>query len=141
LVCQGLLIGLFIAVLSLIFTGASAETENLSDIRDLIPAGMEIDKETLYELFEPEPIPSEADARFLTILSDEGFEVQQGAVKKLDLIKLTELGVLPDAEGNNADNPYYAFALPRSPGQTVANDHEFPNGMSGNVRLRPNEAA
>ncbi|MCA1916094.1 hypothetical protein [Methanospirillum hungatei] len=59
------------------------QTENLSDIRDLIPAGMEIDKEILYELFEPEPIPSEADARFLTILSDEGFEVQQGAVKKI----------------------------------------------------------
>lgn len=123
-----------------LLTTASAESVNISEIRDLIPAGMDIDEQTINELFHPEPIVSEADTPFIDTLSSEGFEIQQGAIVKVDFIKLAELGMLPDAEGNNADNPYYAFALPRSPGQTVVNDHEYPNEMSRNFRLKPDEA-
>lgn len=135
------MISFMILVLSGLGTTATAEeTRTLADLKSLVPSGVSIDEQTLTELLKPEPIVSEEDTPFIDSVSGEGFEVQQGAIVKVDFIKLAELGQMPDAEGNNADNPYYAFALPRSPGQTAPNDHEYPNGFSRNFKLRPDEA-
>jgi hypothetical protein len=53
---------------------------------------------------------------------------------------MAELGIFPDAEGNNADNPYFAYVLPPAPDQTVPSDKAFPNGFSRSVRIKPDEA-
>ena len=121
-------------------TTKDAENSYIAEIRSLIPAGVSIDDKTLNELFNPVPIKSEEDAPFIEALSGKGFLVQQGAILKADFIVFAELGIVPDAQGNNADNPYYCMALPRSPNQTVPNDGEYPNGMCNNFRIRPDEA-
>ncbi len=94
----------------------------------------------LDDLINPTPIISEEDTPFINALSDAGFTVQQGAVVKVDFIRMAELGLVPDAEGNNADNPYFCWALPPAPGQTIKNDNAYPNGFSRNFRLNPDEA-
>lgn len=123
-------------------TNTTDETENsyLEELSSLIPDGVKIDNKTLNELFNPVAVVSEEDAPFIETLSGNGFEVQQGAILKADFIIFSELGIVPDAQGNNADNPYYCLALPRSPNQTVPNDGEYPNGMCNNFRIRPDEA-
>jgi len=121
-------------------TNAESKILNISDIKGHIPSDMKITEQNIEEMFNPQVVPNEDDSSFIKALSGDGFTVQQGAMAKVDLVKYAEIGLLPDAEGNNADNPYYSIALPRSPGQTVANDNECPNGLSRNVRLNPDEA-
>jgi len=121
-------------------TSEAAENLYIEELRTLVPEGLSIDDKTLNELFNPVVIESEEDAPFIEELSGNGFVVQQGAILKADFIIFTELGIVPDAQGNNADNPYYCMALPRSPTQTVPNDGEYPNGMCNNFRIRADEA-
>ena len=88
----------------------------------------------------PQPVPNEADEPFIKMLQDGGFTVQQGTIEKVDFIRLAELGIFPDAEGNNAANPYFCYVMPPAPDQTIESDKAFPNGFSRSIRIMPDEA-
>lgn len=56
---------------------------------------------------------------FQQALEQDGFTVQQGAIGFFDLIKLYDLGVLPNALGNNPSTKYLSFFVPPASGQKV----------------------
>ena len=64
------------------------------------------------------PTTSDVNA-FQQALEKDGFTVQQGAVGFFDLIKLYDLGVLPNALGNNPSTKYLSYFVPPAPGQKV----------------------
>ncbi len=71
-------------------------------------------------------------------LADHGFETATGAFRLLDLSDCCAAG--KSCSGNNPSSPYGSFALPRAPGQTVANTSEGPDGLASAFRLRADEA-
>ena len=56
---------------------------------------------------------------FRQALEKDGFTVQQGSVGSFDVIKLYDLGVLPNALGNNPSTRYLSYFVPPAPGQKV----------------------
>ncbi len=56
---------------------------------------------------------------FKQALEKDGFTVQQGAIGFFDLIKLYDLGVLPNALGNNPSTRYLTYFVPPAPGQKL----------------------
>jgi len=56
---------------------------------------------------------------FQQALEQDGFTVQEGAVGFFDLIKLYDLGVLPNALGNNPSTRYLTYFVPPASGQKV----------------------
>jgi len=54
---------------------------------------------------------------FRQALEKDGFTVQQGSVGFFDVIKLYDLGVLPNALGNNPSTRYLSYFVPPAPGQ------------------------
>ena len=64
------------------------------------------------------PTTSDANA-FQQALEKDGFTVQQGAVGFFDVIKLYDLGVLPNALGNNPSTRYLTYFVPPAPGQKL----------------------
>ena len=56
---------------------------------------------------------------FQQALEKDGFTVQRGALGFFDLIKLYDLGVLPNALGNNPSTRYLTYFVPPAPGQKV----------------------
>lgn len=56
---------------------------------------------------------------FQKALEKDGFTVQQGAIGFFDVIKLYDLGVLPNALGNNPSTRYLSYFVPPAPGQKV----------------------
>ncbi|MDD4651133.1 MAG: hypothetical protein PHQ34_02775 [Methanothrix sp.] len=56
---------------------------------------------------------------FKQALEKDGFTVQQGTVGFFDVIKLYDLGVLPNALGNNPSTRYLSYFVPPAPGQKV----------------------
>jgi hypothetical protein len=64
------------------------------------------------------PTISDVNA-FQQALEKDGFTVQQGAVGFFDVIKLYDLGVLPNALGNNPSTRYLSYFVPPAPGQKV----------------------
>jgi hypothetical protein len=72
-------------------------------------------------------------------LEKDGFEVQQGRIVNLDFLSLVNAGLIINANGNNAGNPYKTFIYPSVPGQS---SHPFSdiNGWSILYKLRPDEA-
>ena len=56
---------------------------------------------------------------FQQALEKDGFTVQQGAIGSFDVIKLYDLGVLPNALGNNPSTRYLSYFVPPAPGQKV----------------------
>ena len=84
---------------------------------------------------------------FKQALEKDGFNVQQGSMGYLDLIKLYERGVLPAAYGNNPSTKYLTYFVPPSPGYTVPelfSKIAVALGMSEDVSafwsIRPDEA-
>jgi hypothetical protein len=69
-----------------------------------------------------------------------GFQVQTGAVTPVDFFKLYQEKIVKSCNGNNADNPYFACAMPLSPGQTCQDYFEISPDHYMSFRLRPNEA-
>lgn len=65
-----------------------------------------------------DPTISDANA-FQQALEKDGFTVQQGAIGFFDVIKLYEMGVLPNALGNNPSTRYLTYFVPPAPGQKV----------------------
>ena len=59
---------------------------------------------------------------FQQALETDGFTVQQGAVGFFDVIKLYDLGVLPNALGNNPSTRYLTYFVPPAPGQNVSEE-------------------
>lgn len=72
-------------------------------------------------------------------LEKDGFDVQQGKAASLDFIKLVDAGLITNANGNNANNPYKMFIFPPVPGQP-SHPLADKNGWSPFYRLRPDEA-
>lgn len=72
-------------------------------------------------------------------LENDGFEVQQGRIINLEFLSLVNVGLITNANGNNAGNPYKTFIFPPVPSQST---HPFSdiNGWSPLYRLRPDEA-
>ena len=64
------------------------------------------------------PTISDVNA-FQQALEKDGFTVQRGALGFFDLIKLYDLGVLPNALGNNPSTRYLSYFVPPAPGQKV----------------------
>jgi hypothetical protein len=56
---------------------------------------------------------------FQLALEKDGFTVQQGAIGFFDVIKLYDLGVLPNALGNNPSTRYLSYFVPPAPGQEL----------------------
>ncbi|MDD4162886.1 MAG: hypothetical protein PHW87_10470 [Methanothrix sp.] len=64
--------------------------------------------------------PTTSDVNdFKQALEKDGFTVQQGAIGFFDLIKLYDLGVLPNALGNNPSTRYLTYFVPPAPGQKL----------------------
>jgi hypothetical protein len=107
---------------------------------------------------DPEPVPPEGNPdAFIANLEADGFIVQEGELRRIDVLKLCSLGYLKYCFGNNAGFPYLAYLLPPSPKQhpsqgqpppkdydandpdnAVANPDFAPPGIS--YKLRPDEA-
>lgn len=73
-------------------------------------------------------------------LKQAGFHVQTGVFASVDFFKLYQEKIVTSCNGNNADNPYFACAMPLSPGQTCQDYLEISPGHYLSFRLRPNEA-
>jgi hypothetical protein len=75
-------------------------------------------------------------------LEQAGFQVQKGDFAPVDFFKLYQEKLVRSCNGNNADNPYFACAMPLSPGQTCPDYLEIENDPPRylSFRLRPNEA-
>lgn len=73
-------------------------------------------------------------------LEQAGFQVQTGIFTPVDFFKLYQEKIVNSCNGNNADNPYFACAMPLSPGQTCPDYLEISPGHYLSFRLRPNEA-
>ncbi len=77
-------------------------------------------------------------------LEEVGFQVQKGAFTSVDFFKLYQEKLVRSCNGNNADNPYFACAMPLSPGQTCPDyldiDKDQDPKLYLSFRLRPNEA-
>ena len=105
---------------------------------------------------EPATITADPDA-FVANLEADGFIVQEGELRRIDVLKLCSLGYLKYCFGNNAGFPYLAYLLPPAPKQhpsqgqqppkdydpddpenAVANPDFAPPGIS--YKLRPDEA-
>jgi hypothetical protein len=56
---------------------------------------------------------------FQQALEKDGFTVQRGALGFFDLIKLYDLGVLPNALGNNPSTKYLSYFVPPALGKKV----------------------
>ena len=56
---------------------------------------------------------------FKQALEQDGFTVQQGTIGFFDVIKLYDMGVLPNALGNNPSTRYLTYFVPPPPGQKV----------------------
>jgi hypothetical protein len=56
---------------------------------------------------------------FKQALEQDGFTVKQGVIGFFDVIKLYEMGVLPNALGNNPSTRYLTYFVPPAPGQKV----------------------
>jgi hypothetical protein len=56
---------------------------------------------------------------FKQSLEKDGFTVQQGAIGFFDVIKLYDMGVLPNALGNNPSTRYLTYFVPPAPGQKL----------------------
>ena len=65
-----------------------------------------------------DPTISDVNA-FQQALEKDGFTVQRGSVGFFDTIKLYEMGVLPNALGNNPSTRYLSYFVPPAPGQDV----------------------
>ena len=59
---------------------------------------------------------------FTQALELDGFTVQQGAIGFFDVIKLYEMGVLPNALGNNPSTKYLTYFVPPAPGHKVSEE-------------------
>lgn len=75
---------------------------------------------------------------FLAMLTADGFEIQEGALRPAALSDCCESG--KSCAGDDPSRPYSAYFLPRAPGQTVENPGEDVQGLSSSYRLRPDEA-
>jgi hypothetical protein len=67
------------------------------------------------------PTTSDVNA-FQQALEKDGFTVQQGTIGSFDVIKLYDLGVLPNALGNNPSTKYLSYFVPPAPGQKVPDE-------------------
>ncbi len=56
---------------------------------------------------------------FKQALEKDGFTVQKGGIGFFDVIKLYDLGVLPNALGNNPSTKYLTFFVPPAPGHKL----------------------
>ncbi len=65
--------------------------------------------------------------QFRAVLEQKGATIQDGAFARIDFLKLYEDGQVINCNGNNANNPYFACALPKSPEQLVPDFLEVPN--------------
>ncbi|HAN92167.1 MAG TPA: hypothetical protein DCQ33_08825 [Nitrospira sp.] len=66
---------------------------------------------------------------FLDALRKEGAHIQEGLFAQMDVFALVQQKELKTCNGNNANNPYFACALPKAPGQppTVPDSVSVPN--------------
>jgi hypothetical protein len=81
------------------------------------------------------------DVQALTAaLEKDGFTVQLGGLKTLNVYDLVDAGILFSCNGNNPGAPYKAYVLPPAPGQALPNIFADRTNMSIAYRLRPDEA-
>jgi hypothetical protein len=73
-------------------------------------------------------------------LEKDGFTVQLGGLKTVNVYDLVDAGILFSCNGNNPGAPYKAYILPPAPGQAFPNILADSANMSINYRLRPDEA-
>jgi hypothetical protein len=73
---------------------------------------------------------------FRAALEGAGYTVQDGRFE----FAVIDCCAAVTCFGNNPSSPYGQYALPRGPGQTVANPYEDAEGYSKVWRLRPDEA-
>jgi len=73
-------------------------------------------------------------------LEKDGFTVQLGGLKTMNVYDLVDAGILFSCNGNNPGAPYKAYVLPPEPGQTLPNFFADTTNMSIATRLRPDEA-
>jgi len=77
---------------------------------------------------------------FKAELEKDGFTVQLGELKTVNIHDLVNQGVVFTCNGNNAGALYKSYVLPPAPGQTVPNIFSDKMNMSTTYRLRPDEA-
>ncbi|MCZ8521893.1 hypothetical protein [Paenibacillus caseinilyticus] len=68
--------------------------------------------------------------KFVSILEERGFIVQEGELKYLDVLKLVSEGILDNAMGNHAGAPYSPVLLPPAPNQHPAPGQKPPIGYN-----------
>ena len=73
---------------------------------------------------------------FKTKMEEQGFIVEEGEFKYVDLFALCSAGAIPSCYGNNAANPYIVPFLPKAPGEVIPDEVEW----IGQYQLRPDEA-
>ncbi|MFC6601299.1 hypothetical protein ACFQDF_05370 [Ectobacillus funiculus] len=66
--------------------------------------------------------------KFVSILEERGFIVQEGELRYLDILKLCSEGVVDNCMGNHAGAPYAALLLPPAPNQHPSDGQEPPIG-------------
>ena len=74
--------------------------------------------------------------KFKTALEENGFIVEEGELKYVDLFQLCSAGQIVSCYGNNANNPYLVVFLPKAPGEVVPDETTW----IGQFQLRPDEA-
>jgi hypothetical protein len=79
-----------------------------------------------------------ASPDFVSAAKADGFQVQEGTFKLLDLADCCAAG--KSCSGNNPSSPYAAYYLPRAPEQSAPNVQEDAQGLSPSYRLRADEA-
>lgn len=94
---------------------------------------------------------------FISTLEARGFTIQEGELRKIDILKLCSEGSLNYCFGNNAGYPYACYLLPPAPNQDPSKeqnppkgyDPDDPNNYPANInsvppgltyKLRPDEA-
>jgi hypothetical protein len=73
-------------------------------------------------------------------LEKDGFTVQLGGLKTLNVYDLVDAGILFSCNGNNPGAPYKAYVLPPASGQNLPNFFADTTNMSIANRLGPDEA-
>jgi len=80
-----------------------------------------------------EPVYSPRVQLLLQLLDQGGFVVQSGKIVQAFPLEYLASRYAPDANGNNAQNPYLVFLVPPAPGQAFSNNYPF------SYRLREDE--
>lgn len=74
--------------------------------------------------------------KFLSALEQDGFTVEEGELKYVDVFELCSTGEISHCFGNNANNPYLVYLLPPVPGEVLPDA----TNCVGSFQLREDEA-